>query len=125
MLTTAELVERYINLNNDNDVEGVLECCADDILFESVMNPNNSVRLTGKQDVREILAGTMEAFSERSHRISSLIVDGDRAAAETLFIGTAAAELGDGVGPGDEVSIRGATIFDTRDGKIVRICDYS
>lgn len=125
MLTTAELVERYINLNNNNDVEGVLECCADDIMFESVMNPNNSVRLSGKDQVREVLVGTIQAFSQRSHRIASLIVDGDRAAAETIFTGVAAAELGGGVNPGDEVSIRGATIFEARDGKIVRVCDYS
>ena len=125
MLTTTELVERYINLNNNNDVEGVVDCCADDVMFESVVNPNNSVRLQGKDKVREILAGTMQAFSQRNHRIASLIVDGERAAAETLFVGVAAADLGGGVNAGDEVSIRGATIFEARDGKIVRICDYS
>ena len=125
MLTTAELVERYIHRNNENDVEGVMECCADDIVFESVVNPNNTVQLVGKAQVREVLAGAMLAFTNRKHQIASLMADGDRAAAETVFTGTAQAELGDGVNPGDQVTIRGATIFEMRDGLITRICDYS
>lgn len=94
-------------------------------MFETVVNPRGSVRLQGKAQVREVLEGTMLAFKDRSHRLASLLVDGDRAAAETVFTGTAVAELGDGVKPGDEVAIRGATIFEAVNGKIARICDYS
>ncbi len=125
MLSTAELVERYILLNNENDIDGVLDCCEENVLFESVMNPGGTVRLKGRGQVREVLEGTMQAFSERKHRLASLLVDGANAAAETVFNGVAKAELGDGVKPGDKVAIRGATIFETRDGKITRICDYS
>ena len=125
MPTTAELVERYINLNNLNDVDGVMDCCADDILFESVMNPGGSVRLEGKAQVRQVLEGTLTAFSERKYRIASLLIDGDNAATETLFTGIAQADLGDGVTSGDYVTIRGATFFETKNGKIIRICDYS
>lgn len=125
MLTTSELVERYILLNNQNDVDGVLDCCSDDVLFESVANPGGTVRLNGKDQVREVLEGAIQAFSERKHRLASLLVDGPNAAAETVFNGVAKAELGGGVKPGDAVAVRGATIFETRNGKIVRICDYS
>ena len=125
MLTTSELIERYINLNNENDIDGVLDCCADNVLFESIMNPNNTVRLSGKDQVREVFEGTLQAFADRKHQISSLIVNGERAAAETIFKGVAKVELGDGVMPGDTISIRGATFFETKDGLINRICDYS
>lgn len=125
MSNIAELVERYIALSNGNDVQGVLECCSDDVMFETIVNPRGSVRLQGKDQVGEVLAGTMQAFKDRKHQIATLLVDGDKAAAETVFTGTAVAELGDGVMPGDHVAIRGATIFEARDGLIVRICDYS
>ncbi len=125
MTSTADLIERYVTLSNHDDIDGVLACCANNVMFETVMNPRGSMRLQGKEQVREVLAGTMAAFKDRSHRLASIIVDGNRVAAETVFTGTALAELGDGVMPGDQVAIRGATIFEVENGLIVRICDYS
>jgi steroid delta-isomerase-like uncharacterized protein len=125
MTHNANLVERYITLSNHDDIEGVLACCADDVMFETVMNPRGSVRLQGKDQVREVLEGTMQAFEERVHKVASIIVDGDRVAAETVFTGKARVELGDGVMPGDNVAIRGATIFEIENELIKRICDYS
>ncbi|MFC7292040.1 nuclear transport factor 2 family protein [Hirschia litorea] len=125
MTSIADLIERYVTLSNHDDIDGVLACCANNVMFETVMNPRGSMRLQGKDQVREVLAGTMAAFKDRSHRLASIIVDGNRVAAETVFTGTALAELGDGVMPGDQVAIRGATIFEVENGLIVRICDYS
>lgn len=125
MTSTADLIERYVTLSNHDDIDGVLACCANNVMFETVMNPRGSMRLQGKDQVREVLAGTMAAFKDRSHRLASIIVDGNRVAAETVFTGTALAELGDGVMPGDQVAIRGATIFEVENNLIVRICDYS
>ncbi|WP_155825875.1 nuclear transport factor 2 family protein [Hirschia maritima] len=125
MTNPAELVERYVTLSNHDDIDGVLACCADNIMFETVMNPRGSMRLQGKAQVREVLAGTMAAFKDRSHRLASIISQGNRVAAETVFTGVALAELGDGVRPGDKVAIRGATIFEIENGLIARITDYS
>ncbi|ACT57964.1 nuclear transport factor 2 family protein [Hirschia baltica] len=125
MTNIADLVERYVTLSNQDDIDGVLACCSDNVLFETVMNPRGSMRLQGKTQLREVLSGTMAAFKDRSHRLASIIVQGDRVAAETVFTGTALAELGDGVKPGDQVAIRGATIFEIENNLIARICDYS
>ena len=125
MSNIAELVERYVALNHAGDIDGVLDCCSDDILFETVVNPRGSVRLIGKAQVREVLEGALRAFANREHQLVSLLVQANRAATETIFTGVAQAELGDGVMPGDQIAIRGATIFEEEDGKIVRICDYS
>lgn len=125
MTNIADLVERYVTLSNHDDIDGVLACCADNVMFETVMNPRGSMRLQGKDQLREVLAGTMAAFKDRSHRLASVIVQDNRVAAETVFTGTALAELGDGVSPGDQVAIRGATIFEIENNLIARICDYS
>ncbi len=75
--------------------------------------------------MREIIEATTRAFRERRHDVIAIIVDGERAAAETVFSGVAAAALGQSVRPGEHVSIRGATIFETRNNRLARICDYS
>lgn len=125
MTEVATLVRRYVERYNSNDVEGMLDCCADDIVFETITNPGGSIRLSGKHEMREVLEATTRAFRERRHELVAIIVDGQRAAAETVFSGVAAAELGQNVRLGDHVSIRGATIFELRDGRLGRICDYS
>ena len=125
MSDLAALVRRYVERYNANDVDGMLDCCADDVVFETVTNPGGSLRLNGKDEMREVIEATTRAFRERRHEVVAILVDGQRAAAETLFSGVAAAELGQYVRPGEHVSIRGATMFELRDDKLSRICDYS
>jgi len=125
MSDVATLVRRYVERYNSNDVEGMLECCADDVVFETISNPGGSIRLSGKDEMREVIEATTRAFLERRHELVTILVDGQRAAAETVFSGVAAAELGQYVRQGEHVSIRGATMFELRDNKLSRICDYS
>ena len=125
MSDLAALVRRYVDRYNSNDVEGMLDCCADDVIFETITNPGGMIRLNGKIEMREIIEATTRAFRERRHEVVSILVDGEKAAAETVFSGVAATELGQYVRPGEHVSIRGATMFELRDNKLARICDYS
>jgi steroid delta-isomerase-like uncharacterized protein len=125
MSDVAALVRRYVERYNANDLEGMLDCCADDVVFETVTNPGGSIKLNGKDEMRVVIEATTRAFRERRHQVVSIIVEGERAAAETVFSGVAAAELGQSVHAGEHVSIRGATIFELRDNRLARICDYS
>lgn len=124
MSDVANVVRRYVERYNASDVDGMLECCAEDVVFETITNPGGSLKLKGKREMREIIEATTRAFRERRHEVVAIIVDGERAAAETVFSGVAAAELGQNVRPGEHVSIRGATIFEVRDNRLARICDY-
>ncbi|HEV7693754.1 MAG TPA: nuclear transport factor 2 family protein [Hyphomonadaceae bacterium] len=125
MSDLATLVRQYVERYNSNDVDGMLDCCSDDVVFETITNPGGSIRLNGKDEMREVIEATTRAFRERRHELVGILVDGQRAAAETVFSGVAAAELGQSVRQGEHVSIRGATIFEARGDKLARICDYS
>lgn len=125
MSDVATLVRHYVDRYNSNDVEGMLDCCSDDVVFETITNPGGSIRLNGKDEMREVIEATTRAFRERRHEVVNILVDGQRAAAETVFSGVAAAELGNHVRPGEHVSIRGATVFELKNNKLSRICDYS
>lgn len=125
MTDVAALVRRYVERYNANDVDGMLDCCAENVVFETISNPGGSIRLNGKAEMREVIEATTRAFRERRHEVVAILVEGQRAAAETAFSGVAAAELGQYVRPGEHVSIRGASMFEVSDNKLVRICDYS
>jgi len=125
MSDIAALVQAYVGCYNAGDVAGMLERCHPDVLYETVANPGGVLRLEGAAAMREVLEGTMQAFTERRHVITQLVTEGDRAAAETVFSGVAAADLGPDVRAGEVVTIRGCAIFEQRDGRFVRICDYA
>jgi ketosteroid isomerase-like protein len=125
MTDVAALVRRYVERYNANDVDGMLDCCAENVVFETISNPGGSIRLNGKAEMREVIEATTRAFLERRHEVVAILVEGQRAAAETAFSGVAAAEMGQFVRPGEHVSIRGASMFEVSDNKLVRICDYS
>jgi ketosteroid isomerase-like protein len=63
----------------------MLECCADDVVFETISNPGGSIRLSGKDEMREVIEATTRAFRERRHEVVTILVDGQRAAAETVL----------------------------------------
>lgn len=125
MTDVAALVRRYVERYNANDVDGMLDCCAENVVFETISNPGGSIRMNGKAEMREVIEATTRAFRERRQEVVAMLVDGQRAAAETTFSGVAAAELGQYVRPGEHVSIRGASMFEASGDKLVRICDYS
>ena len=61
-MQVAELVRKYVDSYNSNDVEAMLDCCNDDVVFETITNPGGSIRLNGKDEVREVLpAGVSSA----------------------------------------------------------------
>ena len=84
MSDVATLVRRYVERYNSNDVDGMLECCADDVVFETVSNPGGSIRLSGKDEMREVIEATTRAFSERRHEVVTILVDGQRVSSATL-----------------------------------------
>ncbi len=121
----AQLIRSYVDCYNSDDLEGMLACCEDTVVFETVNNPGGSILLKGKDEMREVLVATRQAFSSRNHELVRLIVDGSTAAAETVFSGVAAAQLSSNVRVGDHVSVRGATFFELGQERLGRICDYS
>jgi ketosteroid isomerase-like protein len=76
MSDLAALVRRYVERYNANDVDGMLDCCADDVVFETVTNPGGSIRLNGKDEMREVIEATTRAFRERRHEVVAILVDG-------------------------------------------------
>ncbi len=125
MSNTHTLVGRYIDSYNARNIDTMLECVTDDVLFENISNTGQSMRLEGKAAMANIAELSGNAFSYRRQRIIALIDAGDRAAAEIEFEGKAAVDLPNGVKAGETMRLRGATFFEIRAGLLSRIADYS
>jgi len=125
MTDTPKLIHRYIDCYNTRDIDGMLECVTDDVVFENVSNRGESMRLDGKAAMANVAELSGNAFSYRRQKVVNFVDGGDKAAAEIEFEGKAAVDLPNGVKAGESVRVRGATFFEIRAGLLARIADYS
>ena len=125
MALADHIVSRYITCYNDRDIDGMLECVTEDVVFENVSNTGQSMRFEGREAMGEVAPLSGNAFSYRRQAVQSFLEMGDRAAAEITFEGKAAVDLPNGVKAGETIKVRGASFFEFRDQLMSRIADYS
>ena len=120
-----DIINRYIQSYNDRDIEGMLDCVTEDVIFENISNASQSMRLEGRDQMGEVARLSGNAFSYRRQRLINLIIGEGKASAEVEFEGKAAVDLPNGVRAGETVKIRGASFFEFRGRLLSRIADYS
>lgn len=125
MSETPTLIAKYIECYNGRDIEGMLACVTEDVVFENISNSGQSMRLEGRAAMANIAELSGHAFSYRRQKVVQLVDAGEKAAAEIEFEGKAAVDLPNGVKAGESFKLRGATFFEIRGGLLARIADYS
>ena len=48
------IIERYIKSYNARDIDGMLECVTNDVIFENISNTGQSMRLEGKDAMGQV-----------------------------------------------------------------------
>jgi steroid delta-isomerase-like uncharacterized protein len=114
-----DLLDRYVELYNAGDLDGVIDLYAED----SVQLMPDGV-FEGKAAIKERLAKELAAFSGLAHRYTSYVESDDAFADEWVFVGTHTGPLtlpdGTELPPtGKRVEMPGMEYVKMRDGKIV------
>ena len=120
-----DVISKYIKCYNDRDIEGMLDCVSEDVVFENVSNSGQSMRFEGRDKMGEVAELSGNAFSYRRQKLVSLVLGQGKAAAEIEFEGKAAVDLPNGTKAGETVRVRGASFFEFRGQLLSRIADYS
>ena len=113
------LLDRYVELYNAGDLDGVMELYAED---SSQLMPDGTFE--GRSVIRDRLAKELAAFSDLAHRVVSYVEEGDAFADEWVFVGTHTGPFvlpdGNELRPtGKRVEVKGMEFVGVRDGKIV------
>jgi predicted ester cyclase len=119
MSANSELLERYVELYNAGDLDGVMDLYADDAV--QIM-PEGTFE--GQSAIRERLARDLVACPDIAWTVLSFVEQGDTFADEWSFVATHTGpfELPDGTelaATGRRVELRGMELVEVRDGKIV------
>ena len=118
-MSSRGLLERYVELYNAGDLDGVMDLYADDAV--QIM-PDGTFE--GRAVIGERLAKELTAFPDLHHRGISVVEQDDAFADEWILVGTHTGPLvlpdGTEVAPtGKRVEVRGMELVELRDGKIV------
>ena len=120
MATTHELLDRFVNLFNDNRIADVeQDYAADGYAEESGTNR----RLTPKENVANGEAWK-KAFPDAQGTITSKIVDGNRGAAEITWRGTNTGPLMGQPATGKAVTVHAAVFIETNGSQVTRSRHY-
>ena len=119
------IISRYIKCYNERDIEGLLACVTEDVIFESISNSGQNMRLEGRDAMEEVARLSTNAFSYRRQKIINFVDGGDKVSAEVQFEGKAAVDLPDGTKAGEMLTFVGASFFELNGGLLCRIADYS
>jgi steroid delta-isomerase-like uncharacterized protein len=119
MQTNKELLERYVELYNEGDLDACMELYAED----ASQRMHDGV-FEGIDAIAERLARDLTAFPDARYDVDSFFAEGDKFGDEWTFAGTNAGplRLPDGTeipATGKRVEIKGMEYVEVRDGKIV------
>lgn len=123
-MSRIPFVHQYFASIGSGDLEGMLECYADEAIQVELPNrlkPQGDRRSV--EDLRRDFARGREILESQSYAITSVTEDADRVAVEVLWRGRLAVPLGS-LGKGDEMRARSAILFEFRDGLIVAQRNY-
>ena len=114
-----KVLDRYVELYNAGDLDGVMDLYAENA---TQLMPDGTFE--GRNTIRERLAQELHAFSDLAHRVVSYVEGGDAFADEWVFVGTHSGPVvlpdGTEVPPtGKRVEVPGMELVMMRDGKIV------
>ena len=114
-----DLLDRYVELYNAGDLDGVMDLYADDAVQ---LMPDGTFE--GRAAIRDRLAQEVDAFSDLAHRVVSYVEEGEAFADEWVFVGTHTGPLvlpdGSEVpATGKRVEMPGMELVKMRNGKIV------
>ena len=121
----GELIQAYIEAYNTKNISGMLDLLDDQIVFENVSTTSGITNTTSKNEFQELALQSVNYFTERKQIVRFLVTSSDSAAVEIDYLATLAQDFPNGLKAGQQIQLRGVSIFESKNGKFTRISDYS
>ncbi|WP_114939959.1 nuclear transport factor 2 family protein [Mucilaginibacter endophyticus] len=119
------IISNYVKAYNNFDVEGMLKDLAPTVKFENVSNGDVNMELDGIEAFRNQAEQAVRLFERREQIIRSFKHTGNKTEIEIDYNAIIAIDLPNGLKKGDELNLKGHSIFTFEGDKIVGIMDIS
>jgi steroid delta-isomerase-like uncharacterized protein len=120
-IQSEKMFREYIASWNAHDAEKLASFFTDDCVYENLARGKTYL---GKDQLKAWAKMSFAAIPDFKVHATSLVVSGDWVACEWVMTGTQTGALPDLPATGKSFSVRGATIAQLKDGRILRSADY-
>ncbi|MDB5208446.1 MAG: SnoaL-like domain protein [Flavisolibacter sp.] len=119
------LINNYIEGYNHFDIDKMISNFDEKIVFENVSNGETNLLLKGLKAFREQAEQAKNYFSVRTQTVTSFVHQNDKTEIEIEYKAILAMDFPNGLKKGDEVKLKGKSIFQFLGDKIIRLTDIS
>jgi hypothetical protein len=103
----------------------MIACLSDDVHFVNRSGGDVSAETHGIEEFRMLAAQAVTIFKERKQTITNSIVCDQHVTLDINYRATIAIDLPNGWKAGQDISLRGVSLFSLSNGKIVELVDIS
>lgn len=119
------IIREYVKAYNEFDIETMLKNLHVDIEFINISNGVENLRVIGIDQFREQAQQAKRIFSRRHQEITKFSNRQDSAVIEINYCGTFAIDFSDQIKKGDNIELKGKSIFKFQDQQIIQLTDMS
>lgn len=120
-----ECIESYVQAYNDMDVAGMLKQLHPEIDFAYYSDDEITGQAKGIDEFKRLAELAIRLFSARELTIDAMRFGAPVTTIDVSYRGTLAMDLPDGMKTGDTFELQGRSEFEFKDGKIIKLSDYS
>lgn len=118
----VQTVVAYVDAYNRKDIDGMMACLADDVIFEHLTNGHPVLTLNGKTAFREQAEKAARLFSQREQTLGDRTVADDVISVKIDYTATLATDL-NGMSAGETISMQSHSVFVLQDRLISKLID--
>lgn len=125
MTEREKIIQNYIEGYNQFDIDKMIADFDESIVFENIQNGETNLTLNGIQEFKTQAEKAKEYFSERKQTITSFRQDEITAIVDIDYYAVLAIDFPNGLKAGQGLNMKGKSIFQFLDDKIIKLTDMS
>jgi len=125
MTEREKIIQNYIEAYNQFDTDKMIADFDESIVFENIQNGETNLILNGIKEFTAQAEKAKEYFSERKQTITSLRQDEITAIVDVDYYAVLAIDFPNGLKAGQGLNMKGKSIFQFLDDKIIKLTDMS
>jgi len=120
-----EIIKNYIVAYNSFDIDGICACLHPEVEFINIVKGETNLTLNGIDAFKAQAEQAAAIFKKRQQEILTIVYGDNHVEVDIHYTGVVAIELPNGLKAGDEIELKGKSVFQFHDGLILKLVDMS
>ncbi|MFB9077701.1 nuclear transport factor 2 family protein [Flavobacterium procerum] len=125
MTKREKIIGNYVEGYNQFDIDKMIADFDEAIIFENVQNGEINMTLNGIKEFVSQAEKAKEYFSARKQTITGFSHDATTTTIEIDYLAILAIDFPNGLKAGQELNLKGKSVFEFSGGKIIKLTDVS